>query len=454
MSAWHDQQHNKGASIVEYDDEDEQVNSDFQLLFDQYAQVGRQSSWRYDKVAVLLISWDGSCDDLKTEGEVVDLARMFRDTYKYQVQNVRLKSNGDRLPQVLVNKTIADFVYENDGPSTLLLVYYAGHGTPGQRQGSLELTGKRSPTIDDPATVVWNFAEAALQQTQAHILEIFDCCYAGDLGRGSGGRGFGARCFEFLGATSSGATTKAPGPGSFSSGLIWALGVLARESDKFTTTTLVNKIREAPNFPKKQVPILYERTDLSSLQRIVIAPLLDVEEATAAVPAEEQDTTLHQPWGFLGLRISLDRRPTKAEIGNFGKDVSMMMQNTELKVRSVKWGGLHRSLSTDGIHSPMPSQTPQSPDRSRVTVGDIGKVLRLSEPAEAWSLEPHLDNRFDVDESVWVKNPATGVFEWLMFVVDKRYDENKPGWEYKVKDTENELYQQGAWVSEKELNDA
>lgn len=70
MSAWHDQQHNKGASIVEYDDEDEQVNSDFQLLFDQYAQVGRQSSWRYDKVAVLLISWDGSCDDLKTEGEV------------------------------------------------------------------------------------------------------------------------------------------------------------------------------------------------------------------------------------------------------------------------------------------------------------------------------------------------------------------------------------------------
>lgn len=37
-----------------------------------------------------------------------------------------------------------------------------------------------------------------------------------------------------------------------------------------------------------------------------------------------------------------------------------------------------------------PSQTPQSPDRSRVTVGDIGKVLRLSEPAEAWSLEPHV----------------------------------------------------------------
>lgn len=70
VSATHDQQHNKKASIVDYDDEDEQLNSDFQLLFDQNAQVGRQSSWRYDKVAALLISWDGSCDDLNTEREV------------------------------------------------------------------------------------------------------------------------------------------------------------------------------------------------------------------------------------------------------------------------------------------------------------------------------------------------------------------------------------------------
>lgn len=66
---------------------------------------------------------------------------MFRDTYRYKVQNVRLKSNGVHLPQVQVNKSMADFVFEEDGPSTLLLVYYAGHGTPGQRPGNLELTG-------------------------------------------------------------------------------------------------------------------------------------------------------------------------------------------------------------------------------------------------------------------------------------------------------------------------
>ena len=73
--------------------------------------------------------------------KVDDLATLLQETYNYKVRNVRLKSNGNRLAQVQVNKIIADFVYEEDGPSTLLLVYYAGHGTPGHRQGSLELTG-------------------------------------------------------------------------------------------------------------------------------------------------------------------------------------------------------------------------------------------------------------------------------------------------------------------------
>ncbi|KAL8862604.1 MAG: hypothetical protein Q9178_001102 [Gyalolechia marmorata] len=435
----HDQQHNKKASIVDYDDEDEKLNSDLQPVFDQHAQVGRQSSWLYQKVVALLISWDGSCDDLNTKEEVDDLAKTLQETYNYKVRNVRLKNNGNRLPQVQVNKIIADFVYDEDGPSTLLMVYYAGHGTPGHRIGSLELTGERSPTIDDPATVVWNIAEAPLQQTKGDIFEIFDCCYAGDLGRSSGGRGFDTRCFEFLGATSSGATTKSPGPNSFTSGLIWALRVLAKENDRFTTSTLANKIREAPNFPKTQVPILYERNDLASLQRIVIAPLLNGDEALTASPVENKDTTPHPPWGFLELTISLEKKPTKTEIRKFAKDVNTMIQTIELKVRHVKWKGLYRSLSTDGIHSPMASQTPQPADRSRVTVD--GTAAKL-------------DNQFSVDEKVWMKNPDSGVFEWLMYVVEKQYDNNKPGWEYKVKTPKNELYKQGAWVSEKELVDA
>ncbi len=196
---------------------------------------------------------------------------------------------------------------------------------------------------------MWNHTEDILQHTEADILEIFDCCYAGDLARGCCGSGFGTRCFEFLGATSSGATTRAPGPSSFSSGLIWALGALAKESDKFTTNKLVNKIREAPNFPGKQVPVLTERSDLSSLHRIVMAPLLAADEASTAVPAEEQDITRLQHWGYLNLRISLQRCPEKAEIAKFGKEFRFMLQSTELKVQGVKWAGLYRSPPNVGI---------------------------------------------------------------------------------------------------------
>ncbi|KAI4175771.1 MAG: hypothetical protein LQ343_001384 [Gyalolechia ehrenbergii] len=338
VSTRHDKQNTEKASVVDYDDEDEQLNSDLQLLFDQYAQVGRQASWFYERVAVLQISWDIACDDLNTTGEVDELARVWREVYRYKVRNIRLTCNGEQLAQVQINKTIADFVFDEDGPSTLLLVYYAGHGTPGHQPGRLELSSKRVPTVDRLDTVVWNLAEAALQQTKADVLEIFDCCYAGDLGRG---RGFGTRCFEFLGATSSGATTRCPGPASFTSGLIWALEVLAKEHERFTTTTLANKIRQAPNFPKKQVPTLQERNDLSSLRRIVVAPLVEGQVNTKAL-ATVGATTSPQTWGFLYLSISLEGRPSKADVAKLGKDVSLMIETSDLKVRNVKWGELFR----------------------------------------------------------------------------------------------------------------
>ncbi|KAL9606635.1 MAG: hypothetical protein Q9179_000221 [Wetmoreana sp. 5 TL-2023] len=332
------------SSIVDYADEDEQLNSELQLVFDQHAQVGRQA---YEKVAVLLVSWDDTSNDLNTKGEVDDLTNIFREVYHYKIRNVRLQSNGDVLAQVQVNKDIASFVFDEDGPSTLLIVYYAGHGTPGHKPGRLELTGKRVPTLNPLDTVVWNYAEASLQSTKADIFEIFDCCYAGDLrsGRGCGTR----RCFEFLGATSSGATTKSPGPKSFTRGLIWALTALSKEPGRFTSVTLAKKIREAPNFPTTQVPILTDRNELQSWHKIVIAPLLKDEQATKIM---EPEVAPLQPWGYLYLRISLEQRPCKTEVEDFAKNVSLTMHSTELKARHTKWGGMYRSLSLDGIHSP------------------------------------------------------------------------------------------------------
>ncbi|KAL8801500.1 MAG: hypothetical protein Q9182_004403 [Xanthomendoza sp. 2 TL-2023] len=86
------------------------------------------------------------------------------------------------------------------------------------------------------------------------------------------------------------------------------------------------------------------------------------------------------------------------------------------------------------------SQTPreQPPDRSQVT--SDGGAARY-------------DNAFDVNEKVWMKNPAKDTFEWHMTVVEARYDKDKLSWEYKVKDTKGTLYKEGTWVAEKELRD-
>ncbi len=53
-----------------------------------------------------------------------------------------------------------------------------------------------------------------------------------------------------------------------------------------------------------------------------------------------------------------------------------------------------------------------------------------------------------------MRHPVNGVFTWLMWVVEMRYDANKPSWQYKLKDQNHELYLQGAWVSDKELTEA
>ncbi|KAL8942351.1 MAG: hypothetical protein Q9216_001733 [Gyalolechia sp. 2 TL-2023] len=564
VSSHHDKQNNEKASVVDYDDEYEQLSSDLQLVFDQHAQVGRQASWLYERVAVLLISWDVACDDLNTKGEVDELARVWREVYRYKVRNIRLKCSGGKLAQVQINKTIADFVYDEDSSSTLLLVYYAGHGTPGPQPGRLELSSKRVPTVDRLDTVVWNLAEAALQQTKADVFEIFDCCYAGDLGRS---RAFGTRCFEYLGATSSGATTRCPGPASFTSGLIWALEALAKEHERFTTTLLANKIRQAPDFPKKQVPILQERNNnCSSLRRIVIAPLLEGQEDTKAIPTAVGMTTPPQAWGFIYLSISLDKRPSTTEVAKLAKDVSLMMETTDLKVRNVKWGGLFRyspmlrkavraflrmkKVERRQSHhyphaasSSLPSPFRLSSSDEQSTQGDthisyqgqsqealrkldlgahlelhtlqqaiyhfgtglhyienffsgyfcskaipMGKPSRpsvsspeqsykhgripkgiMAQSAEQASKPPHApdrslvitdggtamyDNKFDVDERVWQKNPATDHFEWLMTVTAKRYKTSPPSWEYQTKDSDGQMYNEGTWVPEAHLREA
>ena len=94
-----------------------------------------------------------------------------------------------------MNARVANFVLEEDGLDTLLIVYYAGHGSPGAKPGHLQLFGYvncsylpftdmliksriSNPTDFEKSQklnhIVWNWTESALQATQSDIFVIFD----------------------------------------------------------------------------------------------------------------------------------------------------------------------------------------------------------------------------------------------------------------------------------------
>ena len=210
------------------------------------------------------------------------------------------------------------------------------------------------PTLDEVEIVKWHLTEAVLQETRADIFLIFDCCYAGDVGRAIG---FGSRSFEFLAATSAGNTTKSPGPSSFTSGLLWALEALALEGRRFTTSELTNKIKDAPGFPKRQVPMLCER-NAAQVERIILAPMS--EDGTTPEEPKDKNTSVTATRELLHLKFVLERYPEKEEVAQLAKRVNRMLQSQDHLVRRVVWAGIHTdSHSHLDIHSPIVHQVIQ-----------------------------------------------------------------------------------------------
>ena len=144
------------------------------------------------------------------------------------------------------------------------------------------------------------------------------------------------RSFEFLGACSSGNTTPAPGPKSFTRALIWALKSLAQQEKRFTVSGLSRKIREAPNFPQVQVPVQLDRGP-GSIERIMLAPLPEPIDGTESASNEIEVT---EPQGLLNLNFIFDKPPTKDVITNFGENLNKFIIREKMPVNRIVWGGL------------------------------------------------------------------------------------------------------------------
>jgi hypothetical protein len=152
------------------------MDSKYHILWDDKMQSFGLMTLLYLKVHVLMISWDKSCDDLKTNQEVcrhhsidevfthqeqvIDLADVFTNRYNFDVSFLKLKNEPTKKTQNTLNFELSKFVKEKDDKNTLLIVYYAGHGMVDE-SGQIELAGWKGPTAIDKVEmnrVVWNSA--------------------------------------------------------------------------------------------------------------------------------------------------------------------------------------------------------------------------------------------------------------------------------------------------------
>jgi hypothetical protein len=188
---------------------------------------------------------------------------------------MQLLNAGGLRPQQQAFKHLSDFVYNNDGPTNLLIVYYAGHGGPGsQANDSGEITLGPTMQLDGDqragCTIEWVEVERVLRPTQADALVVFDCCHAG-LRAKQTWCGGAKRSYQFLGACEALQQTRWAGPYSFTTAMVWALQKLARKSG-YPVSELVNTLSRYRNFPRDQTPVLWNSRFEPAASDIWLAP--------------------------------------------------------------------------------------------------------------------------------------------------------------------------------------
>ncbi|KAH8198233.1 hypothetical protein TruAng_007617 [Truncatella angustata] len=336
------------SATKDYQDEAETRDSKLKAVWDNQMGDLENKYIPYKNAFVLLLSWHKDIDDLKTDKEVTALEDLFKQKFMYKTIRKTLRNDPRRSAQAQVNRHLAEFVDDHDDTNTLLIVYYAGHGRPGNVPGALRLTGSTSLRTEDDSElheIVWSSAEHNIKKTRADVLVIFDCCHAGELERNVRGH-YNLRAFEFLAATSAKSTTKKPGKESFTSALIWSLTRLV-EQGSFSTQELLRTIQnEAPYFPEDQSPRLSERQP-SSQRKIMFAPLTDdyVKKATEASKADDEEDFDDEMRQDLLLRFVFDKDITESMVTEIARHMQHLIRDRDIKAKTVSWEGINMLAS-------------------------------------------------------------------------------------------------------------
>jgi hypothetical protein len=182
----------------------------------------------------------------------------------------------------------------------------------------------------DKAQIAWHHTEQLLMQTDSDVLAIFDCCNAGSLCRSRS-----PTRFEYLAACAAEQTTPSPGPGSFTTALIWALQELLPESP-FSTSKLQYKIKQAPKFPKHQLPVLAHRMT-AGFNHILLSPSHNQNSL------ENSSDHTSETSEYLDLRFHFNTYIDENTIRRMAESLNLLLSDQSLYVHKISFLGKSNS---------------------------------------------------------------------------------------------------------------
>ena len=190
--------------------------------------------------------------------------------------------------------------------------------------------------------IVWEEAERLIHSAQrADIFLILDCCHAGRLIRAREGAQWSDRIFEFLGAAGAAQTTPLPGPRSFTTALIWALDALAKDRDRFTSSELLSKILDAPNFGfDGQLPCQAERA-LHCVRRLVLEPLALETDVPTSPNRDQSNERADSSQYCLNLQFLLSNAPTDDHYKKLCDGLREIITSPDSITQQIIWRGLY-----------------------------------------------------------------------------------------------------------------
>ncbi|MCJ1393263.1 hypothetical protein MMC18_006135 [Xylographa bjoerkii] len=293
----------------------------------------------YQNVAVLIIKWCKELDELNSADEVETLDQLLRGGFNYSTQTVEIDNKNK--PQHQLNKAVADFVCDYDGPHNLLIVYYTGHGSYNEvtKDYVFHASNTDLSTTDDKylASASWTKAERPLtEDAECDVLLIVDACFASNMTKG---RQHGeCRVYELLCASPINKPTDGPGPKSFTTALISSLKKLLKEcGDKvFYTKQLCDEINWHPERTSRQCHHWqYNHNYIRHIEWVPLKHTLD---------QRKQEFRHDDTRALLLLRLSLTKDSLdESEIESVAQAICKAVRSKKAPVRRIDWQRLYSS---------------------------------------------------------------------------------------------------------------